>query len=72
MTLASLEAWLSGRELTQEQTVLASLAIALAKSFDEKPFTSTAAELRKTVEALGRSFKLEVVEVDPLAEMLRR
>ena len=72
MTLSSLEAWLSGRELTQEQTVLASLAYSLAKSFDEKPFTSTAAELRKTVEALSRSFKLEVVEEDPLAEMLKR
>jgi hypothetical protein len=72
MTLESLETWLSGRELTQEQAVLASLAYSLARSFDDKPLTSTAAELRKTVEALARSFKLEVVEEDPLAEMLRR
>lgn len=72
MTLDSLEAWLSGRELSQEQTVLASLARSLAKSFDDKPLTSTAAELRKTVEALSRSFKIETVEVDPLAELLKR
>jgi hypothetical protein len=72
MNLQSLEAWLAGRELTDYQTFLANVARTLAALFDEKQNTSTAAELRKTVEALERSFKLEVVEEDPLAEMLKR
>jgi hypothetical protein len=72
MNLQSLEAWLSGRELTEYQTFLANVARTLAASFDDKGNTSTAAELRKTIESLERSLKEEVIEVDPLAEMLKR
>lgn len=67
-----IKAWLKQYELTLEQKVLAGLALRLAKSFDETPHTSTAAELRKTVLELRSQINAGVVEVDPLEKLLTR
>lgn len=67
-----IKAWLKQYELTLEQKVLAGLALRLAKSFDESPHTSTAAELRKTVLELRSQINAGVVEVDPLEKLLTR
>jgi hypothetical protein len=64
--------WLDSLELGLEEMVLAGLALTLAKEFDAQPHTSTAAELRKTVLELQRQVKGQTVEVDPLADLLRR
>lgn len=72
MNYNNLKAWLDTLELTPEQQLMAGLAISLAKSFDENGNTSTAAELRKTVLELKRMVAADVVEYDPLAEMLTR
>ena len=64
--------WLETLELDFETTVLASLALVLAREFDAAPHTSTAAELRKTVLELQRQLKGQTVEVDPLVELLKR
>jgi hypothetical protein len=52
--------------------VLAGLALQLASQFDSEANTSTAAELRKTVLEISRQVKGQVVEHDPLAELLTR
>lgn len=72
MTENKIETWLKGYELTLEQSVYASLALALAREFDAKPHTSTAAELRKTVQALGAMLNTNDDEYDPLADLLTR
>jgi hypothetical protein len=72
MTEHAIRTWLEGYELTLEQTVYSNLALALAKEFDSKPHTSTAAELRKTVQALGAMLSGNVEEYDPLADLLTR
>ena len=69
---ASIEAWLKTLEMNLEQKVLAGLALRLAKSFDEQPHTSTAAELRKTVLELQSQIRSGTVEVDPLEKLLTR
>ncbi len=72
MNYNNLKAWLDTLELTPEQQLMAGLAISLAKSFDDNGNASTAAELRKTVLELKRMVAADVVEHDPLAEMLTR
>lgn len=72
MNLKALQTWLNAYELTPEQTVMANLALTLAARFDEKPDTSTAAELRKTVLELSRALKANEVELDPLDDLLKR
>jgi hypothetical protein len=63
--------WLEPLTLTVEQKVLALLCIALARDFDIKVNTSTAAELRKTFLELKRSLG-DVGEHDPLESLLKR
>lgn len=72
MTENDLQAWLNELDLDAEQKLMAGMALALAKSFDETGHTSTAAELRKTILELKRMVSAGKVEVDPLAEMLKR
>lgn len=72
MIREQIQAWVDTLELDLEQAVLAGLALKLAEEFDDKPHTSTAAELRKTVLELSRQLKGSVVEADPLADLLRR
>jgi hypothetical protein len=72
MIESHIEAWLKNLELNLEQKVLAGLALRLAKSFDETPHTSTAAELRKTVLELQHQIKSGTVEIDPLEKLLTR
>lgn len=67
-----LQNWLDPIELGLEQRVLAGLCLALAKSFDENPHTSTAAELRKTILELQRQLAANEVEFDPIGELLTR
>ena len=72
MIEVSIKNWLDTLELDLEQTVLAGLCLALAKSFDQNSNTSTAAELRKTVLELQRSLGASVVDHDPLEKLLTR
>jgi hypothetical protein len=72
MLEASIRSWVDQLQLDFETTVLAQLALVLAREFDAAPHTSTAAELRKTVLELQRQLKGQNVEVDPLAELLKR
>ncbi len=64
--------WLEGIDLGLEQKVIAGLALALAKSFDENPHTSTAAELRKTILELSRQLTAQAIDFDPIEELLTR
>jgi hypothetical protein len=64
--------WLEGIELGLEQKVIAGLALALARSFDENPHTSTAAELRKTILELSRQLSAQAIDFDPIEELLTR
>ena len=68
----ALKEWLNDLDLDAESTVMALIALKLAHEFDEKPHTSTAAELRKTILELSRKLTGTVTEFDPLAEMLKR
>jgi hypothetical protein len=72
MLEASIRSWVDQLQLDFETTVLAQLALVLAREFDASPHTSTAAELRKTVLELQRQLKGQNIEVDPLAELLKR
>lgn len=67
-----LKNWLEGIELGLEQKVIAGLALALARSFDENPHTSTAAELRKTILELSRQLNAQAIDFDPIEELLTR
>jgi hypothetical protein len=64
--------WVDSVQLDVEQSIMAALALKLAEEFDDKPHTSTAAELRKTLLELQRQLKGSTVEADPLADLLRR
>ena len=68
----SLANWLETLELNLEQRVIAGLALQLARSFDENPHTSTAAELRKTVLELQRQLSANKQDFDPISELLTR
>jgi len=68
----ALKNWLIECELTSESAVLSLIALKLAHEFDEKPHTSTAAELRKTILELSRQLNGTAPEFDPLAELMKR
>lgn len=72
MVFESTKVWLDSIELPPEAAVLANLALGLAKSYDDEGNTSTAAELRKTVLEIKRMVGSQVVEIDPVAELLKR
>ncbi len=72
MTEANLRAWLETLELNVELQVLAGIALDLAKEFDDKHNTSTAAELRKTILEIKSVIGSSIVEVDPLEKLLTR
>ena len=68
----ALREWLNEADLDAESSVLALIALKLAHEFDDKPHTSTAAELRKTMLELSRHLSGNVQEFDPLADLLKR
>lgn len=68
----ALKDWLNEADLDAESNVLALIAIKLAHEFDDKPHTSTAAELRKTILELSRHLNGSTPEFDPLADLLKR
>jgi uncharacterized lipoprotein YmbA len=72
MVETTIRNWLDSLEMNLEQKVLAGLALRLAEQFDAEANTSTAAELRKTVLEISRQLKGQVVEHDPLAQLLTR
>jgi hypothetical protein len=63
--------WIETLELDVESQVHADLALALASRYDEKGETSTAGELRKTLNEL-KAMIGKPVEVNPLRELLKR
>jgi len=68
----TIETWLKGYKLTQEQAVLAQLLLSLASEYDGKPTVQVGAEIRKTRSELAKLIASETEDVDPLAEMLKR
>jgi hypothetical protein len=68
----SIKAYLVDKQLSADQLVLAHLCLTLALSFDENGNTSTAAELRKTFTELRAQLNANVVEFDPITELLTR
>lgn len=70
--LEQIAKWLNGYELTQEQTVLATLLLSLAKEYDGKPTVQLGAEIRKTRGELAKLLASGEPEVDPLEQILRR
>jgi hypothetical protein len=63
--------WLATVELTLDQRILSELCLALARDFDNKANTSTAAELRKTYLELKRTLG-DKGQHDPLEALLKR
>ncbi len=72
MTEANLRAWLETLELNVELRVLAGIALDLAREFDDKHNTSTAAELRKTILEIKGQLSAANVPADPLEKLLTR
>lgn len=72
MTEANLRAWLETLELNVELRVLAGIAIDLAREFDDKHNTSTAAELRKTILEIKGQLNAANMPTDPLEKLLTR
>lgn len=72
MTEANLRAWLETLELNIELKVLAGIALDLAREFDDKHNTSTAAELRKTILEIKGQLNAANLPVDPLEKLLTR
>ena len=72
MVQESVKAYLVDKQLSPDQLVLAHLCMTLAASFDENGNTSTAAELRKTFTELRAQLNANVVEYDPITELLKR
>ena len=68
----TLQKWVDTLSLTIETRVIAVMALKLANSFDETGFTSTAAELRKTILELQSQLNASKTEVDPLEQLLTR
>jgi phage regulator Rha-like protein len=64
------KAWVDTLELNVETRVLANLALMLAARYDEKGETSTAGELRKTMNELRAAIDAEP-EHDPLENLLK-
>lgn len=71
MVYESTRAYIETLELTIETRVLADLALGLAGRYDEKGETSTAGELRKTLNEL-RAMVGAVEKIDPLEDLLKR
>jgi hypothetical protein len=71
MVYESTSKWIATLTLDVESQVLADLALALAKRYDDKGETSTAGELRKTLNEL-RTKLANVEPVDPLETLLTR
>lgn len=66
----TVKAWLDTLSLNVETRVLANLALMLAQRYDEKGETSTAGELRKTMNELRNALEAEP-EHDPLENLLK-
>ena len=71
MMLQTVKNWLDTLELSIEAELHANLALALAARYDEKGETSTAGELRKTINEL-KNIVGRVEEESPLRELLKR
>ena len=71
MVYESTSKWIATLTLDVESQVLADLALALAKRYDDKGETSTAGELRKTLNEL-RTKLASIEPVDPLETLLTR
>jgi hypothetical protein len=69
--LQTVATWLETLELDVETQVHADLALALAARYDDKGETSTAGELRKTINEL-KAMIGKPAEVNPLRELLKR
>jgi hypothetical protein len=63
--------WIDTLQLDVESQVHADLALALASRYDDKGETSTAGELRKTLNEL-KAMIGKPAEVNPLRELLKR
>jgi hypothetical protein len=68
----TIQSWLDTLELDAEKMVHAKICIELARSFDLDGHTSTAEALRRSVNDLKKLVASARVEIDPLAEMLKR
>lgn len=64
------KAWIDTLQLNVETRVLANLALMLAARYDEKGETSTAGELRKTMNELRSALDAEP-DFDPLENLLK-
>ena len=64
------KAWIDTLQLNVETRVLANLALMLAARYDEKGETSTAGELRKTMNELRSALNPEP-DSDPLENLLK-
>jgi hypothetical protein len=64
------KAWIDTLQLNVETRVLANLALMLAARYDEKGETSTAGELRKTMNELRSALNSEP-DFDPLENLLK-
>jgi hypothetical protein len=64
------KAWVDTLQLNVETRVLANLALMLAQRYDEKGETSTAGELRKTMNELRSALDAEP-DFDPLENLLK-
>jgi hypothetical protein len=71
MVYESTRAYIETLPLNIETKVLADLALGLAARYDDKGETSTAGELRKTLNEL-RAMIGAVEKVDPLEALLKR
>ena len=71
MVYKSTKKYIDSLTLNDETSVLAALALELAQVYDETKNTSTAGELRKTLNELRRMFEAQP-GFDPLEELLTR
>ena len=72
MILETTKKWLETLELDVESQVHADLALALAARYDDKGETSTAGELRKTLNELKAMLANRQAEPDELEQLLTR
>lgn len=72
MMFETVSKWLATCELDVETQVHADLAIALARRYDDKGETSTAGELRKTINELKAMLANRPAEPTELEKLLTR
>lgn len=72
MILETTKKWIATLELDVESQVHADLALALAARYDDKGETSTAGELRKTLNELKSMIANRQDEPDELEQLLTR